>query len=854
MPIIPVAPSDVRKCRLYEVLLKKSAPEDGAAERAESFLQSAVPMVDLTIAGPFKEYTLHNRDHSKKLLHLVGQMVPASTIDSLSVLECLLVIYAAFLHDMGLSITSVERERILQADEFLDSLQQWPEISDALVRARSRLEFATEKGRLQLEMEIYQLQEAALSAYLRPLHASADRYRALIARLKTASGRSDLFDLRGVSFEEPLIDICVSHNLDPGSLAEVRGLYQERYPRDLALGGETANVQFCAAVLRLADVLDFDRERTPRILFESLGISSRIVPGAEVSIQEWQKHMSVHSLAIEPDEIVVSADSHHPVVEKAVRDFCGVIEREIRDTLAVLRRNPSEIAARYSIELPISVRARVRSFGYVFKDMSLELNQAAISSLLMGERLYSHPAAALRELIQNAIDACAARLKLEANSQYSPRIDVSMETDETGRHWIKVNDDGVGMDEHVLTEYFLKLGNSYYESPEFRRLLLQSGHSKDIFTPISRFGIGLMSVFMIADVLQVDTKSFRSPRVDTTARSVRVERLGALAFVTDSAERSAPGTTIRVRLSPRFESVLNSFVATACAYLREKIAYPRFDVHVDLATPHFVLGGRRRPAARPDYKHRLSDARLEPAVLDVGRWSDRLTGTVVLLLARDSDDKLSHTLDGEQLRFGTRGIDPSAVMSGYHSNSVSVNGFRMSLKGVNKILGARKNRIAMLFDLDILGDASVVYDVSRERIIGTAGLLVREAFRTAILRGLEETGIYDQLADSTKEVIRRVLRDTDHGKVATADSHWRPTRLEKIDGELLQAVAKNLPSGAWPQGVHKTIASKLGISNGLASDAISELLESGAVTKPTAAKDSAAPIASEPQWGHDKPG
>jgi molecular chaperone HtpG len=844
MPIIAGAPSDLKKCRLYEVLLKKSTPEDGAAERLEVFLQSAIPIVDLTIAGPFKEYTLHNRDHSKKLVHLVGQMIPPHTMDNLSALECLLVIYSAFLHDMGLSITSIERERILASDKFSDSLQQWPEISDALARARGKLEFATEEGKFQLETEIYQLQEAALSAYLRPLHASAERYHDLIKRLRAASGRADLFDIRGVSFEEPLIDICCSHNLDAGSLAEVRGLYEERYPRDLTLGGEKANIQFCAALLRLADVLDFDRERTPRILFESLGISSRIVPGAEVTIQEWQKHMSVHSLAIDREEIVVSADSHHPVIEKGVKDFCGIIEREIRDTLAVLRRNPSEITAAYLIELPISVRARVRSFGYEFKDMSLEINQAAISSLLMGERLYSHPAVALRELIQNSIDACGARLKLEGGSQYSPNISVTMEADETGRHWIRVNDDGVGMDEHVLTEYFLKLGNSYYDSPEFRRLLLHSDEPKNVFTPISRFGIGLMSVFMIADVLQVDTKRFRSPRGDTTARSVRIERLGALAFVT-SSERVDCGTTIRIRLSPRFESVLSGFVFTACAYLREKIAYPKFEVRIDFAPPQFVLGGRPRPTARPDIRQRLSDTRIEPVILDVNRWSNRLSGTVALLFARNSEGNLSHTLDGQQLRFGANGIDPSNVLKGYQSNAISVNGFRMSLKGINKILGTSKNRIAMLFDLDILGDDSVIYNVSRERIIGDAGPAVREAFRTAILRGLEETGIYDQLSDSTKHVISKVLWIAKQANAPNED--WRRMSFGKLDDDLLKSVAQNLPTDPWPQGLHKIIASKLGISNGLASRAINELLSSGAVKKP----DPPSPDYAVPRPQHD---
>src|SRR5579859_4383333 len=105
-----------------------------------------------------------------------------------------------------------------------------------------------------------------------------------------------------------LIDICVSHNLPANVLAEASGPYDERYPRDVLVGGDRLNAQFCAVVLRLTDVLDFDRERTPKILFESLGMTQRTVPGAGVSLKEWQKHMAVHTLSIDPDEIVVAAD------------------------------------------------------------------------------------------------------------------------------------------------------------------------------------------------------------------------------------------------------------------------------------------------------------------------------------------------------------------------------------------------------------------------------------------------------------------------------------------------------------------------------------------------------------------
>ena len=135
--------------------------------------------------------------------------------------------------------------------------------------------------------------------------------------------------------------------------------------------------------MRLSDILDFDRERTPRILFESLGISSRIIPGAEVSLREWNKHMAIHSIEINDEEIVINADTHHPAIERTIRDFCESIEREVRDTTAVLKRNIPKITEQYSFILPNNDRPRIRSFGYVYKDISFKLKFILVSALLI---------------------------------------------------------------------------------------------------------------------------------------------------------------------------------------------------------------------------------------------------------------------------------------------------------------------------------------------------------------------------------------------------------------------------------------------------------------------------------------
>src|SRR6185369_5463495 len=245
------------------------------------------------------------RNHSKKLLHLADYLIPSQTLSNLSILDLSMIIYSCYLHDMGMCLTSIERKRILDSDEFIDVLQNWPEVRDALQHSRDSLSTLDAQQRLSVEAEIFQLQEAALCAYLRPRHARPERYRTLINLLKQETHRPDLFELNGISFETQLIDICASHNLDIGVLSEVYGPYEERFPRDLVLAGERINTQFCAAVLRLVDILDFDRERTPNILFESLSISTRSLPGAEVSLLEWQKHMAIHSMAFNDDEIII---------------------------------------------------------------------------------------------------------------------------------------------------------------------------------------------------------------------------------------------------------------------------------------------------------------------------------------------------------------------------------------------------------------------------------------------------------------------------------------------------------------------------------------------------------------------
>lgn len=63
---------------------------------------------------------------------------------------------------------------------------------------------------------------------------------------------------------------------------------------------------------------------------------------------------------------------------------------------------------------------------------------------------------------------------------------------------MEVGDNGTGMTQSIIVNNLLKAGSSRYQEPDFKK-------EHPDFTPISRFGIGVMSTFMIADKVEVLT-------------------------------------------------------------------------------------------------------------------------------------------------------------------------------------------------------------------------------------------------------------------------------------------------------------------------------------------------------------
>ncbi|MGJ4999673.1 HD domain-containing protein [Bradyrhizobium sp. HKCCYLS3077] len=132
-----------------------------------------------------------------------------------------------------------------------------------------------------------------------------------------------------------------------------------------------------------------------------------------------------------------------------------------------------------------------------------------VIELLGGEKLYgSDPFAAVRELVQNALDASDAlekRRELTGARYDSIPVEIEVRTDaDTSRIRVSVRDHGVGMTKHVLTEVLTDFARSIWSSEDNKTdaaWLLRKG-----LRPRGRFGIGFFSVFMIGQSVRIITR------------------------------------------------------------------------------------------------------------------------------------------------------------------------------------------------------------------------------------------------------------------------------------------------------------------------------------------------------------
>lgn len=172
----------------------------------------------------------------------------------------------------------------------------------------------------------------------------------------------------------------------------------------------------------------------------------------------------------------------------------------------------------------------------------LRTTNVDLSGLLtvLGQHLYSTPAVALRELVQNAHDSITRRLVENPGwSGGSIRVDVDV-----AANTIMISDDGAGLTRDEIHKFLATIGTGY------TRLLRERSNDERL---IGLFGLGFLSAFVLAERVTVLTTSYQTPDECWCYRSSGGER-----YAVEHAEAKPVGTTVTLELRPKYQSLLDA--------------------------------------------------------------------------------------------------------------------------------------------------------------------------------------------------------------------------------------------------------------------------------------------------------
>lgn len=267
----------------------------------------------------------------------------------------------------------------------------------------------------------------------------------------------------------------------------------------------------CAILMRLADILDFDASRAPEELYHHLGLDRPKDAEAAFSKMEWDKNCTNHCFDLVDGIVSFSADCTSMQVEHQIRVYMDWFQKELDECG---RKLAGRADYWRGFQPPHKVEVEIHSSGYKSGPFCLTMEQDRILELLVGRNLYSDPGVFVRELLQNAIDAVRTRVAQDSVFHLRDgRVVIHTWMDDSGYSWFRIQDNGTGMDQDIILNHFLKVGSSYYNSERFKAET-RKYCGKGGYTPISRFGIGILSCFMSDpehNKLQLSTRRFAQP-------------------------------------------------------------------------------------------------------------------------------------------------------------------------------------------------------------------------------------------------------------------------------------------------------------------------------------------------------
>jgi hypothetical protein len=521
-------PESLPHCQLINILISKANSRHdidfnfiGHLDNFHQAIRAIVGQINLL----FPEYTPHDDQyHLKNLFHVADTILGNQQLESMNSAELFTLACSIYGHDWGMAVSDSEKHYIVtgrppegMTDEARLSLE-WDRDSFCTFASKYNLPLDTINNAEDINFGLWQ-------EYIRETHA-----------IRSSRRTQQYFESIDTGVAESIMRVCRSHSLNFEELSD------PLYPTIFSVLREEVNLRALSVYLRLIDLFDLAQDRTPYVLWEY------VAPRNPISSMEWAKHRSLQPITcpryLDGRSIRVDGSTDDHEVFAALEDLHQYCETQLKGCNDVLSRmnDPRHNLGIYNPDWRVAPR------GFIPVSIRFDFDRQNMFNILSNEIYQGDYYVFLRELLQNSIDAIRFRRAVLQRKGYSYKdvgvIQVTVERQEDGYIIVTWKDDGIGMDEYVVRNYLAIAGKSYYRSLDFQR----EGIDID---PISRFGIGILSCFMAADLVEIET--YKDPYFPPISPPLRI-KIPSLnrQFRTEilPSESAKPGTTVKVYVDP----------------------------------------------------------------------------------------------------------------------------------------------------------------------------------------------------------------------------------------------------------------------------------------------------------------
>lgn len=337
-------------------------------------------------------------------------------------------------------------------------------------------------------------------------------------------------------FVNCVVYVCKSH------VKEIQEFYDETKlcKRDM-INGEIVRYGYLAILLRVGDLLDMEEERTCYMV-------QKVFPSyleIDNSMCHHKRHTEIENYIYTDKEINVEVKTNSRENYKIWSNWFSYLLNEI------LWANTKYFQKYVNVGL-------LPSFNYSLKpaenslfsteEIKFEIDDAGVLWQVISNSIYTREYDFLRELLQNAIDACILSCYMNVNNilenEYIRNWPIEkykvciMYSQKQGRMYIY--DNGIGMDIDSLKNYLFKTADSGYKHIDSNR--------KFSFPAIAKFGIGFVSCLTKSENIKIYSQSENSKE----AVMAEIEKNSSVAFLERGEKRRETGTLVSLLLTSKY--------------------------------------------------------------------------------------------------------------------------------------------------------------------------------------------------------------------------------------------------------------------------------------------------------------